>query len=106
MSIPGSRTGSGGWRPGEPRGIRAFNYNEDDSTNLNQSYVDRVLGLPQNSIPGVNSQSRTNEDQIHAAHPGASGHFGVRHQSVDVALRRGPPQDTSNIFSQHRPSHD
>jgi hypothetical protein len=52
VSIPGSRTGSGGWRPGEPRGIRAFNYNEDDSTHLNQSYVERVLSLAQNNVPG------------------------------------------------------
>ena len=48
-----SRTGSGAGHSGDTRGPRAFNYNEDDSTHLNQAYVERVLAMGQ-QMPPVN----------------------------------------------------
>lgn len=100
VSITGSRTGSGAGRPGEPRGLRAFNYNEDD---LNHSYVERVLAMGQphaptsrkeqlphlrTSNPSTNGNTKdASGGGLSARVPVGGGHFGARHQSVDVAGR-------------------
>jgi hypothetical protein len=42
-----SRSASGTGPRGEYRGPRAINYNEDGSTHLNKSYVDKVLAMGQ-----------------------------------------------------------
>ena len=118
VSITGSRTGSGAGRPGEPRGLRAFNYNEDD---LNHSYVERVLAMGQSHAPtsrqeqlphlrssNPSASGRTKDatgDGLSARVPAGAGPFGARHQSVDVAGRERSRQlEGANTFAQHRPS--
>lgn len=51
-----SRSASGTGHRSDNRGPRAINYNEDGSTNLNQSYVDRVLAMAQNNAPIATKQ--------------------------------------------------
>lgn len=120
-----SRSASGTGHRGEVRGPRAIHYNEDGSTNLNQSYVDKVLALAQNHAPGATkkqlyqqvsgqptssgNQSRTQEasGDHNASHAnGAPGRFGARHQSVDVAAQRAGRNHVAHTLGAPRPSHD
>ena len=50
-NLPDSRTGSGAGHTQDTRGPRAFHHNEDDSTHLNQAYVERVLAMGQLNGP-------------------------------------------------------
>lgn len=51
-----SRSASGTGHRSENRGPRAINYNEDGSTHLNQSYVDKVLAMGQPNAPIATKQ--------------------------------------------------
>lgn len=48
-----SRSASGTGPRSEIRGPRAIHYNEDGSTNLNQSYVDKVLAMAKSNAPSA-----------------------------------------------------
>ena len=120
-----SRSASGTGQRGEVRGPRAIHYNEDGSTNLNQSYVDKVLAMAQHNAPGATKQQLYQQISGHPTSSGnqsraqdasgdydpsqavaVAGRFGARHQSVDVAAQRASRNHPAHTVGAHRPSHD